>query len=98
MKKQLRYSRKAVADLDSIWAYTEQQWGADQARSYTRAIHGECLRLLGGEIVASRHSFRGATFLRLRTGMYVVYLVEEEAALLVVRILHVRQDIDNELV
>jgi len=30
--------------------------------------------------------------------MHVVFLAEEEAGFLVVRILHVRQDIDNELV
>jgi toxin ParE1/3/4 len=97
VKKRLRYSRKAVADVDGIWNYTERHWGPDQARRYTSAIHDACLRLIERKGKAGRYQLGGTTFLKLRTGLHLVFLTESEDWLLVVRILHVRQDVEHEL-
>ena len=34
--KPYRLSRRAKADLDDIWAYSEQRWGVEQAADYAR--------------------------------------------------------------
>ena len=36
----IRLSRKAIADLDSIWDYTAQTWSEEQAVIYYRQIYG----------------------------------------------------------
>ena len=34
--KPYRLSRRAKADLDDIWAYSELRWGVEQAADYAR--------------------------------------------------------------
>lgn len=36
--KPYRLSRRAKADLDDIWAYSEQRWGVEQAADYARDL------------------------------------------------------------
>ena len=97
MKKRLSYSPKAVADLNGIWDYTERLWGREQARAYTQAIHDACLRLLAGNGIAGSYQLGGMALLKLRVGQHLAFLAEREDGLLVVRILHVRQDIEHAL-
>ena len=97
MDKQLSYSRKAVADLDAIWEYTERRWVSDQAQLYTRTIRSACLELFEGPITAGRYALGDTMLIKLRVAQHLVFLGENEDGLLVVRILHVRQDIDQEL-
>jgi len=40
---------------------------------------------------------RDTKLIKLRVGLHLVFLAENEDGLLVIRILHVRQDIDQEL-
>ena len=35
----IRFSRKAIADLDGIWEYTAETWSEDQAVIYYRQIY-----------------------------------------------------------
>ena len=42
---QLKLTPKARADLDSIWEYTAQQWGVDQAETYAASL-GKTMQLL----------------------------------------------------
>jgi toxin ParE1/3/4 len=95
--RRLRYSRKAVADLDQIWNYTQRNWGTDQAERYISAIRGQCQRLVEGELVAARYQPREIPFLRIRSGSHLAFLVEQDDQLLVVRIIHIRQDPAREL-
>jgi toxin ParE1/3/4 len=97
VKKRLSFSRKAVADLDNIWDHTERHWGPDQALRYTEAIRDACLLMLGGSGKAGRYQLGNIAFLKLRVGLHLVFLAEGEDRLVVIRILHVRQDIEHEL-
>ncbi len=36
--KPYRLSRRAKADLDDIWTYSEQRWGVEQAADYAREL------------------------------------------------------------
>ncbi|MEO1153870.1 MAG: type II toxin-antitoxin system RelE/ParE family toxin [Pseudomonadota bacterium] len=44
--KRLRLSNEAVADLDRIWDYSAETWGAQQAEHYTKGLH-RSLRTIG---------------------------------------------------
>jgi len=43
------FSPAAAADLDSIWDYTVEEWGVDQADRYTDDIQNTCNSLARGE-------------------------------------------------
>ena len=36
--KRIAFTPAAEADIDSIWDYSAEMWGADQADTYTDAI------------------------------------------------------------
>ena len=37
-EKRLRLSNEAVADLDRVWDYSAEAWGAQQAERYTKGL------------------------------------------------------------
>ena len=39
MKGEFRLRPKAIADLDSIWHYTVEAWGEDQAERYLQMLN-----------------------------------------------------------
>src|SRR4051812_31231728 len=97
MRKRLSFSRRATADLDQIWNYTERHWGRQQAELYASEIAGRCRALIEGRIVPREISLNNGRFLRLRSGSHLIFLSEMPDQLRVVRILHERQDVETEL-
>jgi len=95
--KPLRYSRRAISDLRRVWDYTLQAWGIDQAYQYSNAIREQCERLASGEIVGGRYQAGTTEFIKIRSGAHSIFLIEQEGQLLVVRIIHPRQDPTREL-
>ncbi|MCA1749099.1 MAG: type II toxin-antitoxin system RelE/ParE family toxin [Parasphingopyxis sp.] len=95
--KRLRYSRKAVGDLDEIWDYTKRSWGREQANLYTSNIDAACRALASGEARSMRVELGANTFERVRCASHAIFAVEEAEVMLVVRILHLRQDIEAHL-
>ena len=90
---------KAVDDLDSIWDYTVDVWGEEQAERYLRLLN------TGFEQIAEDPT-RGRPcddiregYRRHRVGHHVIfYRPEEEAGLVdVVRVLHERMDFGRHL-
>lgn len=46
--KVVAFSPAAAMDLEQIWDYSADRWGADQADSYTDAIRDACYALANG--------------------------------------------------
>lgn len=94
--KSLGFSPAAIADLENIWDYTAANWGLDQAERYTDEIRDACLAVATGSkrgrVVDVRHGY-----LKISTGSHMVYFRETGATVSVIRILHVRQDVDRHL-
>ncbi|MCG7859837.1 type II toxin-antitoxin system RelE/ParE family toxin, partial [Flavihumibacter sediminis] len=44
-ERRVQYSRKATLDLDRIWDYTAEAWGADQAEGYLESLRSTILTL-----------------------------------------------------
>jgi toxin ParE1/3/4 len=88
----------AEADLDSIWDYTEETWGIDQAERYVRDIQRTC------EGLASGHK-RGRSAETIRPGYWKVaagehlifYKTMPDGVLDIIRILHQSMDIAAQL-
>lgn len=95
--KAIAFSPAAEADIDEIWDYSAERWGADQADSYTDAIRDACHALAAG----TKHGRPAEVLpniLKYLCGSHVVYFLDDATHLAVIRILHQRQDAERNLV
>ena len=92
-----RFAPAARHDLIEIWLYTADRWGVDQADRYVGQIEAyienATIRAKSGSPVIG---LPGA-YRKVRSGSHrVIYrLIDEE--LFVIRILHERQDVPDEI-
>lgn len=93
-----RYAPAARDDLETIWAYSVERWGAAQAASYLRQLTTAC-----DEVAAGTRPCRSVDDIRpgywtFRAGAHVVFARwAEDGALDVIRILHQRMDVTRHL-
>lgn len=87
---QLRYTRRAESDLDSIAAYALEKWGLDQAERYLNALLA-CRESLAADLSRGRVHRPRPEYLRVEQGKHVVFFRREASGeTLIVRILHER--------
>jgi len=90
------FSPAAVADLDNIWDYTVEEWGADQADRYTDDIQNTCSSLARGEKHGRDVDVR-AGYLKHAVGKHFVFFRTTKAGIEVIRILHQSMDVGQHL-
>lgn len=83
----------AIADMDSIWDYTVEQWGVDQAQTYLGALNARMRGLLGFPLMGVAQDWLHPGLRRVGEGSHSIYYLPTEDAVLVVRILHERMDV-----
>ena len=94
----LTLTPKARQDLDSIWTFSRDRWGMEQAETYLRLIAGALESLAQGTIVGRDAGAVKAGYLRHAVGSHVVFFrVTGTDALEGVRILHQRMDLPRHL-
>ena len=87
---QIRFSRRAQADLEAINRHTIETWGREQATAY---IDG--LELMAKKLAAAPKIGKPRDDLarRLRAFPYqshIIYFMEEQKGIVIVRVLHAR--------
>ena len=91
-RAEFRLRPAATQDLESIWIYTTEQWGIEQAHRYTDELT-KAFKLLannpeqGGACDEIREGYR-----RYRVGRHVIYYRIADYGVDVVRVLHGRMD------
>ena len=90
-------SRKAVADLRGIWAYTEERWGAAQAELYYRAIIDRISALASGLAAGRPSPDREGYFFAKQGHHFIFYTRAADGRLFVSRILHEAMDLPSHL-
>lgn len=88
-------TKKAVADLDSIWDYTANTWSERQADNY----YSELVMALNR--IASQPKYLDREYPEIHPGLYcrhckkhlIFYRTAEDNLIEIVRILHERMDI-----
>lgn len=90
------FSPAAAADLDNIWDYTVEEWGADQADRYTDDIQNTCSSLARGEKRGRDVGVR-AGYLKHAVGKHFVFFRTTKAGIEVIRILHQSMDVGRHL-
>lgn len=91
-----RLSPLVEADLEEVWIYTFRQWSLEQADEYHRGIVAAIEGLASGSNLWQRTDVREG-YWKYKVGMHVVYFKSSDEYLDVIRILHVRMDVDLHL-
>jgi toxin ParE1/3/4 len=95
--KEVRLSPEAMADLGGIRRYTVKRWGALQARAYLSDLGILFDRVARGSARTQAADDIRPSYRRIRFRSHVVFLVEDEAAIRIMRVLHARMDFDLHL-
>lgn len=87
-----RFTPAARHDLGAIWEFTEERWGAAQAETYIVDIREAVERVaahpeLGRPVDELRHGYR-----RYVVGSHLIFCVQRDHGIDVIRILHQRMD------
>ena len=92
MKRQLIYSREAVAELAGAKAYTLRTWGGSQAKRYVAALVADIKALRLSALRYPLYNEVYAGLRRKRSGMHHIYYLAIEHRVEIVRIMHVSRD------
>lgn len=87
-----RLTPAAREDLRSIWRYTRQQWGTEQARRYTAALTSAFQALALAPMSAPTCDHIRAGYRRWRVERHTVYFKTAPYGVAIVRVLHERMD------
>ncbi len=87
---------RARRDLANIWLYTADKWGTDQADAYVASINAEMKRILafpqsGSRVVGLPNDYR-----KIRAGSHRAIYRWTDEKLIVVRIVHAREDVADD--
>jgi toxin ParE1/3/4 len=86
----------AQSDLADVLSYTERQWGVSRRMAYDRQFDDAFAQLAQfPELGRSRPEY-GLGVRSHRVGQHVVIYEPTEAELLILRLLHMRRDLDAE--
>lgn len=93
----LRFTRDANADLRAILNYSVSEWGQTTASDYVRRLHHSCRRLAdrpesGRPRPDLREGLRSLT-----VASHIIFYRIDPAAIIILRVLHARQDPGPEL-
>ena len=94
---QLIYTPAAQADLDTIWEYTVSTWGVTQAKRYIRSIESAGKAIAAGQKMTQSADYIHPGYRKASVGRHTLYLVTQSEQITVVRILHQRMDVDNQI-
>ncbi len=87
----------AQADLDEIWEYTADRWDIEQVDSYVRDLVHACTAVASGMRMGRSAEVVRSGYFKVTVGSHVVYYMESNEAIDVVRILHQQMDVSRHL-
>lgn len=82
----------AIADLDSIYAYSVDQWGQEQAKNYLRALNARMQGLRRFPALGKAQDALHPGLRRIGEGSHSIYYLIRDETVLIVRVLHDRMD------
>jgi toxin ParE1/3/4 len=93
----LIFAPRAARDIDQIYDFTAERWGAARAESYIGAVRGRCEALARGEVRGRDASHIRAGYRRLNADSHVIFYRPVGDGIEIVRILHGRMDFNRHL-
>ena len=84
--------RDARTDLQSIWDYTAENWGVQQADKYLAEINVKIREVAFNRSPARRCDEIHQGLWRSKSGSHIILFLREESGISVVRVMHMRQN------
>lgn len=94
MSRSIRLHPKARADLQGIWRYTSEHWGAEQADSYNGEIEAALLKVAENPALGSPREHVRAGLRKVTVATHAIYYFHDSKIVRVSRILHGSMDAD----
>jgi toxin ParE1/3/4 len=89
-----RKTRRADEDLQEIYRYTRRTWGRDQAVRYLRGLEQRFTALADNPLAGlAREDLRPPGLRSFVHGSHVIFYQPQPDGVLIVRVLHGRQDV-----
>jgi len=94
--RRIIFTPAAQNDIENIWDYSFKEWGIEQAERYIEGIRDTCRALALGYKRGRAIDVRQG-YMKCPTGQHMIYFLERDDRLEVVRILHGKQDVQRNL-
>jgi toxin ParE1/3/4 len=91
------FTARALADLDEIWLYTVEKWSVEQADRYYKLIIAEIEYICTNTDTGKRMDQVKGGYRASKVKSHIIFFRVNNETVEVVRILHERMDIENEL-
>lgn len=91
------YRPRAAADLDAIADYTKEQWGETQAKEYTLDIRRQIEFAAESPGIGSEAFGLPPIYRKIASGRHRIIYRVGDTQLIVVRIVHEREDVPDDL-
>lgn len=95
MIRDIQFREPARHDLASIWMYSRDRWGLDQAEAYLDTLEATIKRLSHLPTVGTERGDLTPGLHKLKAGSHHIYYLFDDTKIDVVRILHQRQDAES---
>jgi toxin ParE1/3/4 len=90
----IRFSNKALKDLEDIWDYTTENWSKEKAKDYTNQINRIINKISVQEVNGVKTNYKN--YLKYRVNShYIIYTISH--TLNVTRILHTKMDLHKNI-
>lgn len=91
-------TNQAVEDLNSIWLYTCENWSENQANKYYDLLLKSISGIANNPTLGKQYKMITNNLYGLKVSRHIIfYRFEEGEAVLIVRILHERMDIETKI-
>jgi toxin ParE1/3/4 len=87
-----RISSPACDDLDSVWEYTQDKWGFEQADLYIDSLMLRLIWLTENKALWRSRSEIGKGIFSYAEKSHIIFFKEQQAHMDVLRVLHKRMD------
>jgi toxin ParE1/3/4 len=92
-----RLTPAAEQDLENIWYYTQQQWGAQQANRYIATLVDAFTELAQAPKAAPSCDYIRVGYRRCTVKRHAIYFYTTDYGIDIVRLLHERMDANRHL-
>ncbi len=93
--KRYRLAIEAEKDLENVFIYTIEKWGANQAYVYYQQIIEIFNSLLNQENLGSNADYVIKGLRKIKVGKHFVYYIKSSDEILIIRILHQNMDVEE---
>ncbi len=88
----IEFADEARRDIESIVAYTIENWGADQAKRYVHGLQETCLRLAELPTIGKLAEWLAPNLRSFPYQSHVIYYRGTDEGIVVIAIIHKRQE------